>query len=85
MTKLPKISVIIPAYNEETKIKKCLDSLLKQTYKNVEIFVVDDGSSDKTPEIIKEFSVKYKNISFLQQKQQGPGAAKNKAAKFKNL
>jgi len=81
MTKLPKISVIIPAYNEETKIKKCLDSLLKQTYKNVEIFVVDDGSSDKTPEIIKEFSVKYKNISFLQQKQQGPGAAKNKAAK----
>lgn len=81
MIKLPKISVIIPAYNEENKIKKCLDSLLKQTYKNLEIFVIDDGSSDKTPEIVRGFSNKYKNISLLQQKQQGPGAAKNKAAK----
>tara|TARA_Y100000034_G_C6862215_1_gene392544 strand:+ start:175 stop:1128 length:954 start_codon:yes stop_codon:yes gene_type:complete len=81
MVKLPKISIIVPAYNEETKIVKCLESLLKQTYKNIEIFVIDDGSTDKTSEIVERFSARHKNIFFLRQKQQGPGAAKNKAAK----
>jgi len=75
------VSVIIPAYNEERKISKCLDALLKQTYKNLEIFVVDDGSTDNTVERVKRYTKRHKNIRLLKQKQQGPGAAKNKAAK----
>ncbi len=55
MTNLPLISVIIPVYNREKYIKNCLDILLNQTYKNLEIIVVDDGSSDNSVKIIKQY------------------------------
>jgi glycosyltransferase involved in cell wall biosynthesis len=71
-----KISVIIPTYNEEKTIANCLKSLKEQTVKDFEIIVVDDGSKDKTGEIVKGFPVIY-----LTQKHQGPGAARNLAAK----
>lgn len=74
------ISIIISAYNAENKIGKCLNSLLNQTYKPIEIFVVDDGSTDKTKEVIKKY-VDNKKIFLLEQKRQGPGAAKNLASK----
>lgn len=76
----PLVSVIVSAYNAESKIGKCVSSLLNQTYKPVEIIVVDDGSTDKTKEIVKKFT-NNKNIFLLEQKRQGPGAAKNLAAK----
>ena len=76
----PLLSIIIAAYNEENKIQKCLEALLDQNYKNIEIFVIDDGSTDKTKEIIKKFS-KGKKIFLLEQNRQGPGAAKNLAVK----
>ena len=75
------ISIVIAAFNEERKIVKCLDSLLNQKYKNIEIIVVDDGSTDRTVKTIGEYIKKYKNVFLLQQKRQGPGAAKNLAAK----
>lgn len=78
--KSPLISIIISAYNAENKIGKCLNSLLNQTYKPIEIFVVDDGSTDKTREIIKKFADN-KKISLLEQTRRGPGAAKNLASK----
>lgn len=81
----PLISIIIPTYNEEANIAVCLQSLLSQSYKNVEIFIVDDGSTDKTIEIIDSFIKKTKAklpIKLLTQKHQGPGAARNKAAKI---
>ena len=56
------ISIIIPAYNIENYIAKCLDSLLNQTYKNIEIIIVDDGSSDNTGKVIDDYVSKYKNI-----------------------
>ena len=59
---------------EEEVIKNCLDSLAKQTVKDFEIIVVDDGSTDKTLEIVK-------NVNVLQQKHQGPGAGRNLGAK----
>ncbi|HET7147024.1 MAG TPA: glycosyltransferase [Candidatus Nitrosopolaris sp.] len=57
--KFPKVSVIVPARNEEKYIGKCLDSLLIQDYQNFEIVAVNDASSDRTGEIMKEFQLKH--------------------------
>jgi glycosyltransferase involved in cell wall biosynthesis len=76
-----KVSVIIPAYNEEKYIRKCLDSLLTQTYKDVEIIVIDDGSTDKTLKILRDYEKKYENVKILTQKHKGPGEARNLGAK----
>jgi len=58
----PKVSVILPARNEEEFIGKCLDSLIKQDYKNYEIIVIDDSSEDSTGKIISEYAEKHSNI-----------------------
>lgn len=57
---MPLISVIMPVYNSEDVIQRSLDSLLNQTYQNLEIVVVDDGSSDRTPEILKDYQAQQK-------------------------
>jgi glycosyltransferase involved in cell wall biosynthesis len=71
---LPKVSVIIPAYNSSAWIRECINSVLRQSYPNLEIIVVDDGSRDSTPEILREFDGK---IRVLQQEHVGIGAARN--------
>ncbi len=71
-----KISVIIPTYNEEKNISSCLESLNKQTAKDFEIIVVDDGSNDNTREIVKSLGVK-----IIEQKHEGPAKARNLGAK----
>ena len=58
----PKVSIILPARNEEEFIGKCLESLINQDYKNYEIIVIDDSSEDKTSEIISEYAKKYPKI-----------------------
>lgn len=78
---MPRISVIIPAYNEEKYISRCLDSLLEQTYEDFEIIAIDDGSKDKTLEILKSYEKKYKKIKVLSQEHKGPGEARNFGAK----
>ena len=54
--KTPKISVRIPAYNHEKYIRECLDSVLNQTFQNFEIVITDDGSTDRTADIIREYN-----------------------------
>ena len=49
------VSVIIPLYNKEKYIKRCIDSLVKQTYKNLQIIIVDDGSTDNSTDIISQY------------------------------
>ena len=58
----PKVSIILPARNEEEFIGKCLDSLINQDYENYEIIVIDDSSDDKTDKIISEYAKKYSKI-----------------------
>lgn len=74
----PEISVIIPAYNVAPYIRRSLDSVLAQTYQNIEIIVVDDASTDTTAQIVEEYCRKYDNIIFICQPcNQGMGEARN--------
>jgi len=62
---LPKFSIIIPVYNVEKYIKRCLDSVFNQTYKDFEVIVIDDGSTDKSMEIVKRYDVKIQNTKHV--------------------
>ena len=73
----PIVSVIIPAYNAAKTIRECLDSLLIQSLKDIEIICVDDGSEDNTIEILNEYRKKDSRIVVLQQKNQYAGVARN--------
>lgn len=75
-----KISVIIPTYNEEKVLVECLDSLDKQTYKDFEVIVVDDGSNDKTWEVLPDLKFKNYELRLLKQDHRGAGAARNLGA-----
>ncbi|MBW2977468.1 glycosyltransferase family 2 protein [Candidatus Woesearchaeota archaeon] len=80
----PAVTITIPAFNEERTISKTLRSVLNLSYpKNkIEILVVNDGSTDKTVEIVEVFSKKYKNIKLINQKNKGKAAALNTALKI---
>lgn len=75
-----KVSVIVPVYNSEKFIEKCLDSLISQTLKDIEILVVNDGSKDSSLAILKRYEAKYAPmIMVLNQENAGVSAARNKA------
>ncbi len=84
MNENPLISVIVPAYNVEKWLSRCLDSILNQTYKNIEIVVIDDGSKDNTKSLIDEYSHKYKNIVPVYQENQGVSYARINGIKSAN-
>ncbi len=74
---MPKISVIIPAYNAERYIAYCLDSVLKQTFSDFEIICVNDGSKDRTLDILNEYSRKDARVRVVNQENQGCGYSRN--------
>lgn len=75
---MPKISIIIPVYNVEEYLPKCLDSVINQTLKDIEIICIDDRSTDNSLEILKEFAKKDSRIRIIeQQENQGQGIARN--------
>ena len=78
MNTFPKISLIIPSYNVEKYIGFCIDSILKQSLKDFEVIVVDDGSTDKTREIIKSYMSFNDNIRLFTQENSGQSVARNK-------
>ncbi len=76
-----KISVVIPTYNEQNVIGECVKSLSRQTHRDFEIIIVDDGSTDNTLAIAREIDFDAHKVTILEQKHKGPGAARNLAAK----
>lgn len=73
------VSFVVPVYNGELYIKRCLDSICRQTYKNIEVLVVDDGSADYTLDIIKSCAISDKRIKYFSKKNSGAAAARNLA------
>ena len=73
----PDISIIIPVYNVENYLKRCLDSIINNTYKNIEIICVDNGSTDGSMKILKFYEKKDDRIVVLKQLKRGPSAARN--------
>ena len=77
-----KISVIIPVYNAEKYIRETLDSIIKQSYKNLEIILIDNGSKDRSPDIIQKYEAKYPEIHMIEGSGKGPGASRNRGLKL---
>ena len=75
---MPKISIIIPVYNTEEYLKKCIDSLIYQSLEDIEIICVNDGSTDNSQEILENYSKKDARIKVLSQENKKQGAARNK-------
>lgn len=73
----PLVSVIIPVYNCEEYIGECIDSVAEQTYDNIEIIVVNDGSKDESENIIEDKKKRYRNILYYKQRNKGVSAARN--------
>ena len=66
------ISVIVPIYNVENYLKECMESIISQTYTNIELILVDDGSTDKSGEICDKYAEKDKRIEVIHKKNAGP-------------
>ena len=78
------ISVIVPVYNTEKYLERCVKSLIQQTYRNIEIILVNDGSMDKSFEICKKLQEKYKNIILINKKNGGLSSARNAGIEVAN-
>lgn len=71
------ISIILPVYNSEKFLEKCIESILKQTYQNFELIIINDGSTDNSKTICEKFATAHKNVKFFNKKNSGVSAARN--------
>lgn len=71
------ISLIVPVYNTECYLERCIESIISQDYPNIEVILVNDGSEDNSKDIIQSYSKKYNNIICIEQENRGVGAARN--------
>jgi len=78
----PKISVIVTSYNRANYLRRCINSILAQTFHDWELIVVDDGSRDNSIEILKEYESDYENIKVIQQENIKLPLSRNKGIKF---
>ena len=77
----PKISVIVPVYNTAKYLPECLDSVLSQTLKDIEVVTINDGSPDNAIEILKEYAAKDERVKVIDKKNEGVGKARNDGIK----
>lgn len=78
MRKEPLVSIIVPVYNTEMFIVRCIESILQQTYKNIEILLINDGSTDMSGIICEKYAFRDQRIKYFKQANQGLSAARNK-------
>jgi glycosyltransferase involved in cell wall biosynthesis len=74
---MPKVSIIVPIYNVEKYLRECLDSIVKQTLKDIEIVCVNDGSTDSSLDIIKEYAEKDERVKYIDKPNSGYGISMN--------
>ncbi|MDO5553870.1 MAG: glycosyltransferase [Planctomycetia bacterium] len=77
----PRISVIVPVYNVAEWLEECLDSILNQTFQDLEVICVNDGSTDNSPDILKEYAAKDSRITIIHQENKGLSEARNTGMK----
>ena len=82
MNQQPKVSVIVPIYNVEPYLDRCMQSLIHQTLKDIEIILVDDGSPDRCPQMCDEYAQKDSRIKVIHKKNAGLGYARNSGCWF---
>ena len=75
--KQPLVSIIIPVYKMEKYLRRCLDSVKNQTYKNIEVILVDDGSPDGCPQICDEYAAKDSRFHVIHKENGGASSARN--------
>lgn len=78
MQQMPKVSVLVPVYNVEKTLKRCVDSILDQTFKDFEIILIDDGSTDNSGALCDELSLIHKCISVIHKPNEGLGPTRNR-------
>lgn len=78
MSSKDKVSIIVPVYNAQKSIEQCLSSIINQTYNNIEVIMVNDGSTDNSKDICESYAVKYDNIKLINQENSGPSVARNR-------
>ena len=79
MKEKPLVSIIVPVYNVEEYLSECIDSILSQTYENIEIILIDDGCTDKSAEICDKYALKDKRVRVIHKINGGVSAARNDA------
>jgi len=75
---MPHISIVIPAYNAEAYLQRCLDSIFTQNYEDYEVLCINDGSTDKTPQILEDNAARHTNLIVISQSNKGMATARNK-------
>jgi len=76
-----EISVLVPVYNVEKSLRRCMDSIFNQTFKDFEIILVDDGSTDSSPEICDEYARKYDSVKVIHKENEGLGPTRDRGVK----
>ncbi len=72
------VTVIVPVYNTEKLLRRCIDSLVSQTWKSIEILLIDDGSTDRSGEICDEYASVYTSVKAVHKKNGGVSSARNR-------
>lgn len=80
----PKVSIVIPVYNTSDYLRKCLDSVVNQTFNDIEVICIDDGSTDSSLDILTEYSQKDSRFTVVVQNRQGAGSARNRGLNIAN-